>query len=94
MSRSREAHALNLLLLLSALLSAITGIGASRGDVVPASAVCASAGAVCAAKNAVRSIAHRPVVAPPTIADVAIATTLDQPVWVRAEPLFASRRRE
>lgn len=94
MSSSRETHALNLLLLLSALLSAITGIGASRGDVVPASAVCASAGAVCAARNAVCSIAHRPLAAPLTIVEAAIAPTLDQPVWVRAEPLFASRRRE
>jgi len=94
MSPIREARALNLLLLLSALLSALTGIGAARGAGVPASAVCASASSVSPTCREARSIAHRPTAVLASIALLAAAPLAVMPAPRRVEPLFASRRRE
>lgn len=94
MSSAREARALNLLLLLSALLSAMTGIGAARGQAAPASAVCACTAQARAANRAVRSIAHRPAATFASIVASTVAPLAVVPDVAASEPLFASRRRE
>lgn len=94
MSLLREVRALNLLLLLSALLSAMTGIGSARGEAAPASAVCACAAKACATSQTVRSVAHRPAVTVASIAETALAPLAGAWPLPAAEPLFASRRRE
>lgn len=81
----------NLLLLLSALLSALTGVGGARVQHIPT-----VAGASLVAQTAVtaaRRVGTRPVQALPSRRDVAVFA------WIRAavpaaEPLFANRRRE
>lgn len=83
----------NLLLLLSALLSALTGVGASARQPQVAQAVAQQAGvAHAAARRAVP--AHRPVVGPPALAGLAAAPLATAWRLVAAIPLFASRRRE
>ena len=84
----------NLLLLLSALLSALTGVQA--GARAPQATVAVTqATQVAASARAVRAtVAGRPVVTVPTLLANAIAPLL--PSWnlVAVEPLFLSRRRE
>lgn len=94
MSLFREVRALNLLLLLSALLSAMTGIGSARGQAAPASAVCACAAEACVASRTVRSVAHRPAMAIASIAETALPPLGRAWPLQAAEPLFATRRRE
>jgi hypothetical protein len=82
----------NLLLLLSALLSALTGVGASARQPQVAQAVAQQAQA--AATVSRPAVAHRPLIITPSL-----ATFATEPVAVAlhiaaAEPLFASRRRE
>lgn len=83
---------MNLLLLLSALLSALTGVGGARGASAP-QVVCAAATAVRAARVAAISVGVRPVQAPPPLAAVLRPSGT---AWAlaAAEPLYASRRRE
>jgi hypothetical protein len=82
---------MNLLLLLSALLSALTGVAGSRASVAPqtvsASLIQAAAPRVAAART------MRPVQALPRLAALFVMT---RPAFtlVAAHPLFASRRRE
>jgi len=83
----------NLLLLLSALLSALTGIGGSARPPQLAQAV--------AQEKAARPVAARRAVSPARPAQVmatlaALARGWSGPRWslVRTEPLFAGRRRE
>ncbi|MBJ6121027.1 hypothetical protein [Sphingomonas mollis] len=84
---------MNLLLLLSALLSAITGIG---GSVRAPDAVQVTAGqaAVAVAQSICPRAAHRPVQGIAPLA--AMAAAIVTPAWSVApsQPLWASRRRE
>lgn len=83
---------MNLLLLLSALLSALTGLGGARGEAARP-AVCACAAEVRAVRNVAQAVATRPVQALPHLASLpavrvtALALTPDA-------PFYASRRRE
>lgn len=85
---------MNLLLLLSALLSALSGTGGARAAQVPitlSSAVVATA--VKATAEVRRQVAARPIQA---IAGPAHAVTATLPVFAFSDaiPAFASRRRE
>ncbi|WP_066587145.1 hypothetical protein [Sphingomonas pruni] len=85
---------MNLLLLLSALLSALSGTGGARAAQVPttlSSAVVATA--VKATAEVRRQVAARPIQA---IAGPAHAVVLALPVFALSDsvPAFASRRRE
>lgn len=82
---------MNLLLLLSALLSALTGVGGTRGGATP-QAVCSQLAEVHAPRPAA-AVAARPLQPLPALLAVLIATgrTLS---LAPVEPRFASRRRE
>ncbi len=83
---------MNLLLLLSALLSALTGaVPGVRGQ----SAQAVAQGSVCAqtAKVADAKIAVRPVAALASLEDVAVSAML-RVVAVGTTPIWADRRRE
>jgi hypothetical protein len=82
----------NLLLLLSALLSALTGVGGARGTPAPR-AVCARSVEVCAARATTALVAIRPMQALPGPGG-SRAGTGTALVLAAAVPLFASRRRE
>jgi len=85
--------AVNLLLLLSALLSALSGVGqAVRGGRAP-TAVCATVAPTRAAPVCRRSIAARPSVALP-MASQASAAILTPIRLAPHQPIFAGRRRE
>ncbi|TCP32893.1 hypothetical protein EV292_107233 [Sphingomonas sp. BK235] len=86
------SRCVNLLLLLSALLSALTGVGASARQAQPAQAVAQQARAV-----AIVSAARRVAVRPRQVLAALIASAAAPRVAVRAlaprEPIFAGRRR-
>ena len=82
---------MNLLLLISAMLSALTGVGGGVRQVQPAAAV-AQAAQVQVARN-VAPATIRPQAAIPTIADVSASAGAALSLAV-AQPLFATRRRE
>ncbi|KTT70882.1 hypothetical protein [Sphingomonas endophytica] len=84
---------MNLLLLLSALLSALTGVGGSVRQPQVAQAVAQQVKAAAIA-SAARRIAARPVQAVATLAASAISPVVRVVAPVAAEPIFASRRRE
>lgn len=83
----------NLLLLLSALLSAMTGIGGSARQPQVAQAVAQQVNAAAIA-SAARRIAARPVQRRATLAVSSIAPVARVLALIAREPLFASRRRE
>jgi hypothetical protein len=82
----------NLLLLLSALLSALTGVGASvrAAEVPQAVATQARAGEVAQR----RAVATRPVATSPTLTASARAPIVHVLALEPAAPLYATRRRE
>ncbi|MGR6327618.1 hypothetical protein ACU5AX_00985 [Sphingomonas sp. XXL09] len=83
---------MNLLLLLSALLSALTGVGSAGRAPAAAQEISAQVTAAAAQVRAVRA-ARRPQSAKLTVAMVRAAAAL--PVLaVATAPLYASRRRE
>ncbi|QNE31201.1 hypothetical protein F1C10_04105 [Sphingomonas sp. NBWT7] len=85
---------MSLLLLLSALLSALTGVGAGARAPDRAQTVAeASIGAVQAA-TVRRSPAVRPLAVLPTIAAIAPLRAACAIAPVAVEPIFATRRRE
>lgn len=83
----------NLLLLLSALLSALTGVGGSVRQPQVAQAVAQQA-RVTAQATARRDVAARPAQQLPGLAAVALAPLASALALVAREPIFASRRRE
>ena len=84
---------MNLLLLLSALLSALTGAQATSR--VPSAPVAVQAVAVAAATRvADAAVVGRPVVAPPRPTMARLGTTLATWRVAPAVPLYLSRRRE
>lgn len=84
---------MNLLLILSALLSALTGVGNAARPVVPQALSAQIAGEVVAARSAsVRQ--QRPAQPLSRRARPAIASRLSALDLVAAEPIFARRRRE
>jgi hypothetical protein len=85
---------MNLLLLLSALLSALSGVGASVRSQDRAQAVAEGALSTSEAAHAQRRLTQRPQVALPTLGEAALPGEVRTFVLVAAEPLFASRRRE
>jgi hypothetical protein len=84
--------AVNLLLLLSALLSALTGVGASARQPQVAQAVAQQARAAVTASRP--AVAHRPLITAPSLATLATAPVAVALHIAAAEPVFASRRRE
>lgn len=89
---SYVAVAMNLLLLLSALLSALTGVGAARSEVT-SQAVCSQLVEANAPRAAAPAAIARPLQPLPALVALAVAT---DGLFALApiEPLFASRRRE
>ena len=85
--------AMNLLLLLSALLSALTGVGASVRAPEPAQAVAATSIGRVAVALAPARVARRPASALPAIARVAAIGVMEV-ATVRPAPLWVDRRRE
>lgn len=87
-------HRMNLLLLLSALLSALTGVvTGGRAERVP-QAVSAQANAARVADAAVRVATRRPISVPPSrkASSTSFESHWTSPAAV--EPLYAARRRE
>lgn len=84
---------MNLLLLLSALLSALTGIGGSVRQAPVAQAVTQQTRAAVAATVAQR-VAARPAQAVATLIASAVAPLAAAIALTPAEPAFATRRRE
>jgi hypothetical protein len=84
---------LNLILLLSALLSALSGTTGARAPVTPAALSSSVAGVVRASATAEARVASRPAqaIAGPVHALIAIPRPL---ALIDAVPAFASRRRE
>lgn len=82
----------NLLLLLSALLSALTGVGASARSAQVPQAVSAQARADQTVPR--RAVVSRPLAALPTVAANAAAPIVRAPTLRSAVPLYAGRRRE
>ena len=85
---------MNLLLLLSALLSALTGVGSAvrRPEVAQAVAVRSVAGQP--ARIAALRVAQWPVAALPTLVASAAMVRIIAPVKVASIDIWASRRRE
>ena len=82
----------NLLLLLSALLSALTGVGASARQAQPAQAVAQQARAV-AIVSAARRVAVRPGQVLAALIASAAAPRVAMLTLAPREPIFAGRRR-
>jgi hypothetical protein len=82
----------NLLLLLSALLSALTGVGASARQAQPAQAVAQQARAV-AIVSAARRVAERPEQVLAALSAKAVAPLVAALALAPREPIFAGRRR-
>lgn len=84
---------MNLLLLLSALFSALTGAASTVREPTAAHAI--SAVAVCAQAVKAVQVASRPVQPLATLGTVALPVTGGEALFLAvAEPLYASRRRE
>ncbi|OYY90260.1 MAG: hypothetical protein B7Y45_08135 [Sphingomonas sp. 28-66-16] len=85
---------MNLLLLLSALLSAVTGVAAHGGRVLAPQVLCQGAAETCAIPIAVPARTSRPETPLATL--VAVARPAAEPGLAPAvrEPLYAGRRRE
>ncbi|MEH3046910.1 hypothetical protein [Sphingomonas adhaesiva] len=88
-----SVSAMNLLLLLSALLSALTGIGGSVRQPPVAQAVAQQTRAAVAATVAQR-VAARPVQVLATLSTSAVAPIAAALALFPAEPAYATRRRE
>ncbi len=84
---------MNLLLLLSAILSALTGIGSSA-RVPAAAAIAAKVEVARVAGQSVVACRLRPVQALQSLRDVAGRSMSHVAIRVENEPLYASRRRE
>lgn len=87
------SHQMNLLLLLSALLSALTGVGARVAGPEPVQAVAQEKSIGAVAKKAARRLLVRPPFVLPQIAVVAHAIPI-APFSVVGTPPWVSRRRE
>ncbi|MEH3104744.1 MAG: hypothetical protein PGN12_12675 [Sphingomonas phyllosphaerae] len=83
----------NLLLILSALLSALTGVGAAARQPQVAQAVAQQVKAAAIA-SAARRLATRPAQPRATLVDSSGAPQLRVLALVAVEPIFAGRRRE
>jgi len=92
-SKSPSSARLNLILLLSALLSALSGTTGARAPVAPAALSSSVAGVVRATASAEARVASRPVqaIAGPVHALIAAPGPF---ALTDAVPAFASRRRE
>lgn len=86
------SRCVNLLLLLSALLSALTGVGVSARQAQPAQAVAQQARAA-AFVSATRRAAVRPGQAPAALIATAAAPRIAALAVAPREPIFAGRRR-
>jgi hypothetical protein len=87
------SSAMNLLLLLSALLSALTGVGARVGGPEPVQAVAQENARVAVAAEVATRLSTRPVATLPAVTAVAHVAPLA--VFVTAAiPAWATRRRE
>ncbi|MDF2603534.1 MAG: hypothetical protein K0R56_896 [Sphingomonas sp.] len=84
----------NILLLLSALLSALTGVSNSARAQEQARAVAEGSIAVARTATATRVATWRPLAVSITLADAARLTGGEPLVLAPGEPVFASRRRE
>ncbi|WP_375394619.1 hypothetical protein [uncultured Sphingomonas sp.] len=85
---------MNLLLLLSALLSALTGVGVGARRPEVAQSVAVQAITTTPARVAATTIASRPIAALPTLAAAAGFDVSAIPVLIGMTHLWASRRRE
>ncbi|MGK6321512.1 hypothetical protein ACMGDM_00355 [Sphingomonas sp. DT-51] len=86
------SKSVNLLLLLSALLSALTGVGASARQAQPAQAVAQQTHAA-AIVSAARRVAMRPEQALAVLITSAAAPRVIALALMPREPIFAGRRR-
>lgn len=86
-------RAMNLLLLLSALLSALTGVGTRVGGPEPVQAVAQENARVAVAAKVARRLSLRPVSALPQLAEVALVAPAIT-FTVTTIPAWATRRRE
>ncbi|UVO49557.1 hypothetical protein M0208_03155 [Sphingomonas sp. SUN019] len=84
---------MNLLLLLSALLSALTGVGTRVGGPEPVQAVARENAQVAVAAEVAKRLSVRPVSALPQLAEVAFVTPVAA-FTVATVPAWATRRRE